>query len=95
MKVNVGETRRVDVKTLDVHAHVCDSGTYTLYDTDGKQVAERDDYVPKFFPGQHFGDDIILKIDIETGQILNWKVPTEDQLDEAFELSLQAEAGAE
>lgn len=54
-----------------------------LYD-DNKLVGEYDGYVPKFFPGQHFGDYVNLEIDIETGKIVNWKKPTQGQLDEVF-----------
>lgn len=31
--------------------------------------------VPDFFPGEHYGDYLILNIDLETGQIKNWKKP--------------------
>ena len=37
-------------------------------------------YVPDFFPEQHWGDYVELKIDADTGQILNWKVPTKKDL---------------
>jgi len=47
---------------------------------DGKLVAEHDDYVPDFMPGEHYGDYVELDIDIETGQILNWKKPTKVEL---------------
>ena len=50
----------------------------------GKQTGVYDGYVPKFFPGNHFGDYVILHIDIETGKIVNWKKPTEKQLEEIF-----------
>jgi hypothetical protein len=32
-----------------------------------------DGYVPAFMPDEHYGDYVILDIDAETGQILNWK----------------------
>ena len=41
-------------------------------------------YVPSFFPGKHYGDYVMLKIDVETGKILNWKKPTAKQLKETF-----------
>ena len=47
---------------------------------DGKLVAEHDDYVPDFMPEEHYGDYVELDIDIDTGQILNWKVPTQKEL---------------
>ena len=47
-----------------------------------KVVAEHDGYVPDFFPEEHYGDYIEFEIDIDTGQILNWKVPTKKELKE-------------
>lgn len=43
---------------------------------DGKVTKTHDGYVPKFMPGEHFGDYIELDIDIETGQIVNWNKVT-------------------
>ena len=51
---------------------------------DNKIIGEYDGYVPDFFPGEHYGDYVILEIDIATGQILNWKKPTQAQLNETF-----------
>lgn len=48
---------------------------------DGKETKNHDGYVPDFFPEEHYGDYIELDIDIDTGQILNWKKPTQAQLD--------------
>jgi hypothetical protein len=44
-------------------------------------------YVPDWLPNKntkHYGDYVELKIDIETGQILNWVKPTKAQLEETF-----------
>ncbi len=41
---------------------------------------EYDGYVPAFFPGEHYGDYVELDIDLATGRITNWKVPTEKDL---------------
>ncbi|MGF0237226.1 hypothetical protein ACQR3P_30300 [Rhodococcus sp. IEGM1300] len=38
-------------------------------------------YVPDFFPGQHYGDYLILSIDLETGQIKNWQKPSADDIE--------------
>ena len=43
-------------------------------------------YVPKFFPGEHYGDCINFEIDLDTGQIVNWKKPDQQDLDELFQL---------
>lgn len=48
---------------------------------DGKLAGTYDGYVPKFFPGNHFGDYVELEIDVNTGQIVNWKKPTKKDLE--------------
>jgi hypothetical protein len=50
---------------------VVDAGVYTLLDEDGDEVAERGDYVPDFFPGNHYGDYIRFNIDGD-GKIEGW-----------------------
>lgn len=81
MKVGIQKVVEVDVKRVHVHAKVCDSASYEFIDAQGDKVKDLDDsYVPSFFPGEHHGDYLILEIDIETGQILNWKKPTPQQL---------------
>lgn len=50
----------------------------------GACKGEYEGCVPEFFPGEHFGDYIELDIDIDTGQILNWKKPTAKQLRTVF-----------
>lgn len=45
-------------------------------------------YVPDWLPNsnvKHYGDYVELKIDITTGQIINWKQPTQAQLDKTFD----------
>ena len=46
----------------------------------GETVKEYDGYVPDFMPGQHYGDYVELDIDMQTGQILNWKTPSEETI---------------
>ena len=73
----------VEAKVLKMHLKVCDMFTATLVDQDGEEIFEQDDgYVPGFMPGDHYGDYVILDIDINTGQVLNRKQPTEEQLQE-------------
>lgn len=45
---------------------------------------EHDGYVPEWMPGNHYGDYIMLNIDVTTGKIVNWKVPTDSDLEETF-----------
>jgi hypothetical protein len=56
---------------------------------DGEQVGEYHGYVPDFFPDDHYGDYVQLEIDIKTGKILNWNVPTKKDL-KIFELDRAA-----
>lgn len=85
MKINQQKTVQVDVKTLRIHCKVTDRFTYGLIDSDGAEVYAQDDgYVPSFMPGQHYGDYIILDIDIDTGSITNWSRPTAEQIEEAI-----------
>ena len=49
---------------------------------DGKEIATHDGYVPDFMPNEHYGDYIELDIDIDSGVITNWKVPTKKELKE-------------
>jgi len=57
-------------------------------DFDGKDY---DGYVPDFFPGEHYGDYVRLKIDIDTGTIVDWKTPTQSELDEMFKTTAEEE----
>lgn len=77
--------QKVSVKTVSVHVKVCDRGCYEFKSPTGTTLKELDeDYVPDFFPGEHYGDYLILDIDLSTGKITNWKSPTESQLKEIF-----------
>lgn len=69
------------MRTLNVCAKVADCFSASLV-IDGKEVKDYDGYVPKLMPEEHYGDYIQIDIDIDTGQILNWKKPTEEQIKE-------------
>ncbi|PNG31512.1 hypothetical protein [Pseudomonas protegens] len=75
MQINQQKTVQVDVTELRLHIKVCDSFAAGLQDAQGDEVGSYEGYVPDFFPGEHFGDYLILNIDIETGQIKNWRKP--------------------
>lgn len=82
IKLTMKKTVEVEAKTLRIYSKICDQFTGTLEDADGEIIAEWDnDYVPSFLPEQHYGDYLILDIDLETGQILNWKKPTREELE--------------
>ena len=74
----------VEVKTLRIHAKVCDGGNYQYLGGDGESIKDINNYVPDYFPTQHYGDYWEFEIDLATGQILNWKAPTAEDLEAAF-----------
>ena len=42
-----------------------------------EEIFTHDGYVPEFMPGEHYGDYVILDIELATGKILNWKKPNQ------------------
>jgi hypothetical protein len=71
-------------RILKICGKTSDSFSATL-EVDGKDAGEYVGYVPSFFPGEHYGDYIQLHIDIDTGEIVNWKKPTKKELTEMFD----------
>lgn len=83
MKIGVMKQIEVEAKTLKLHLKVRDQFTADLIDANGETLKSQEDgYVPGFMPGDHYGDYVILDIDIDTGMILNWKVPTAAKMNE-------------
>ncbi len=73
MELNIQKTVAVQAKELRIYCKVCDNFTASLHDQHGDEICVQDDgYVPGFMPGEHYGDYLILNIDIETGQVTNW-----------------------
>lgn len=68
------------IKVLKVCGKTNDRCSIRFMDENNNEVGERDDYVPDYFPEEHYGDYLELDIDVETGVILNWKKPTQTQL---------------
>ncbi len=84
MLINMVKPMQVDAKELRIHMKVCDQFCGEVVDQNGQTIGGKEDvYVPDFMPEQHFGDYLILNIDLESGRITNWKQPTADQI-EAF-----------
>lgn len=82
MKINAVKKVEVEAKELRLHLKVSDRFNATLHDQDGDVLKDYDGYVPTFMPGEHYGGYVILNIDIDTGQITNWKKPTAAQIEE-------------
>jgi len=73
MELNIKKTVKVKAKELRICCKVVDNFTASLHDQDGEEICSQDDgYVPGFMPGKHYGDYLILNIDIETGMVTNW-----------------------
>lgn len=71
-------------RIIQINARCSDMFSAAL-SVDGKQVGELyDGYVPDFMPGEHFGDYVLLNIDIDTGRIEKWRVPSQEELDMVF-----------
>jgi hypothetical protein len=73
-------------KIMKICAKCSDMFGATL-EVDGQQMGETySGYVPDFFPGMHYGDYVILDIDIESGKILKWETPSDEDLANLFKL---------
>ena len=75
-------------RSISISAKCSDMFSGTLR-VDGKWVGEYSGYVPSWFPNpkaDHDEDYVQLDIDVDTGQILNWKKPTEKMLKEFLTL---------
>jgi len=73
MEIEQYKKIKVDAKILKMHIKISDRFSGSLFDAQGELIGSIDDeYVPSFFPGEHFGDYLIFDINIDTGQIMNW-----------------------
>jgi len=63
------------VNFIKMKAKVGDRFGCSVLDGGGNNIGDYHGYVPDFFPEKHFGDMVILMIDVKTGQIMNWKAP--------------------
>lgn len=60
----------------------CSDMSGTRFTIDGHEVFNTDGYVPSFLPFGD-GDYVVFTVDLDTGQILNWNIPTQESI-EAF-----------
>ena len=73
------------VKVIRMCAKTSDACSLTFLDDKENEVGSRDGYVPKYFPGNHYGDYVEFDIDVETGKILNWTTPTQEIIKDSFQ----------
>ena len=57
----------------------------TAYFVDEKKVFSTDGYVPGFLPFSDGSDYVTFSVDLDTGQILDWKVPSQESIDKFIE----------
>lgn len=82
MNINIKKEVEVQAKTLRLYMKVRDQFEATLLDQDGEAIKEYEGYVPGFMPEEHYGDYLILNIDIDTGTVTNWEVPSQEEIEE-------------
>jgi len=80
MKIGIKKTVEVEAKQIRLCCKICDRFTASVHDQDGEEIFDYEGYVPNFFPGNHYGDYIMLNIDLDTGQITNWKPLTPEDI---------------
>ena len=84
MEINQLKKVKVNAKTLKIHVKCTDHFCGDLVDQDGEVIQRSNDMdgtVPGFFPGEHYGEYLILHIDLDTGTITNWEKPTAEQIE--------------
>lgn len=57
---------------ISISAKCSDLCATMIYNSKRELLYEHDGYVPDFMPDDHYGDYVILDIDLKTGKILNW-----------------------
>ena len=67
-------------KILSICAKCSDLFSACVLDENYNELVDYEGCVPDFMPGRHYGDYIMLDIDITTGQILNWIKPSPEEL---------------
>lgn len=83
--MEISQTKVVPViaKTLRICMKVRDTFAGVVLDEAGNELGGQDDgYVPAFMPGDDT-DYLEMDIDLDTGQITNWRKPAASQI-EAF-----------
>ena len=57
---------------IRVEAKCADRCSIDMVDASGSMIHQHVGEVPEFMPGQHYGDSIILSINVKSGLISNW-----------------------
>ena len=89
MENRMTKTVLVQAKTLKIDIIVRNKFYATLTDQDDISLGSYEGYVPHFIPNGGDDDYLRLNIDINTGQITNWKTPSREDI-EKFIVRAQA-----
>ena len=82
MKINLVQVVQVDAKVLKIYAKK-DHFECVIEDQAGNGIYNQESGPsPNFLGTDYSGEYFCLEIHLETGQILNWKTPTPEQLTE-------------
>ena len=71
--------------TIEFNSKISDHFSASLLDKNGNSIGEYSGYVPDFIPNE-YGDYLTIKVDVESGRIINWKRPTNEELEKTFTL---------
>lgn len=82
MEINATKIVKINAKILSIYMKVCDRFCAQLRDESGETLKDYEGYVPDIMPGKHSGDYVILDIDIDTGIIKNWSVPSAKMIED-------------
>jgi hypothetical protein len=82
MKRSITGDSTMEAKTIWIYLKVSDGFESKFLNQQNEIIGRYEGYVPGFFPDEHGGDYVSLKIDLATGKILNWQPPTEAEIDE-------------
>lgn len=92
MKIPNQIVETIEAKYVSIQAEICRKAIYELLDDSEELIQVIDEcYVPNFLPGDD-GDyleriiNLKLIIDLETGQIKNWRKPDPEEVARFFKL---------
>lgn len=81
MEISMTKKVPVQAKTLKINIKIRDGFSADLTDQDDVELINYDGYVPNFMPENDGGDYLVLHIDIDTGQVVNWKTPSRKEIE--------------
>jgi hypothetical protein len=68
------------ITIIEISAKCSDLCSVVATNAAGDTIQTGDGYVPDFMPDEHYGDYVMLTIEVATGKILNWRAPTDAQI---------------